>query len=67
MNYQPGQPIEWNPLDESPESYSLGYLLFGDQQHKIREIARKVGKTNGPLKVSKVCHETNTITFTAAD
>jgi hypothetical protein len=67
MNYQPGLKVEWNPLDESPESYHLGYLLFGDQQAKIREIAKKVGKTNGPLKVAKIDKANRTITLTSAD
>ena len=67
MNYQPGQPIDWNPLDESPESYHIGFLLFGDQQEKIREIARKIRPTKGSLRVAKIDKEKRTITLTAAD
>lgn len=36
-----GEKVIWDPCDESEESYILGDILFGVQQHKIREACRK--------------------------
>lgn len=55
--------MQWDPLDDSAESWQIGELLFGDQQAKIREEALKQSMKVDTLIINSIDHDSRIIEF----